>query len=95
MALTKSRRIPPQLNETSLHELALRYVGKYATTRAKLRQYLTRKLRERGWDGPREPDLEAMSNRFAELGYIDDAGYALARSRTLSARGPARSRAAR
>src|SRR5690349_19218769 len=83
----KPRRAPPPLTETALQELALRYVGKYATTRAKLRAYLSRKLRERGWDGPREPDLEALSNRFAELGYIDDAAYALGQSRSLSARG--------
>jgi regulatory protein len=70
-----------------LQELALRYVGKYATTRAKLRTYLARKIRERGWDGGREPDLEALANRFAELGYIDDASYAMAKSRALSTRG--------
>lgn len=70
-----------------LRELALRYVGKYATTRAKLRQYLTRKIRERGWDGRAEPDLERLADRFAELGYVDDASYAMAKSRTLSARG--------
>ena len=70
-----------------MQELALRYVGKYATTRAKLRTYLGRKLRERGWGEEREPDLEALANRFAELGYIDDAGYALGQSRSLNARG--------
>ena len=87
MALTKSRRIPPQLNESSLQELALRYLGKYATTRAKLCVYLSRKIRERGWDGPNQPDLEALAERFAGLGYIDDAAYALSKSRSLSARG--------
>lgn len=87
MALTKSRRIAPELNGTSLQELALRYVGKYATTRAKLRAYLSRKVRERGWVGAHAPDFEAISNRFAELGYIDDAAYALGKSRALSARG--------
>jgi regulatory protein len=70
-----------------LQELALRYVGKYATTRAKLRAYLARKIRERGWDGEGEPDLESLANRFAELGYIDDAAFAMAKSRALSARG--------
>ena len=70
-----------------MRELALRYVGKYATTRAKLREYLTRKILERGWAGGSEPDLEAMAARFAELGLIDDAAFALAKSRSLSARG--------
>ena len=87
MALSKARRALPPLQQAALQELALRYVGKYATTRAKLRAYLSRKLRERGWDGGREPNLEALVNRFAELGYVDDASYALGRSRSLSSRG--------
>jgi regulatory protein len=84
---TRTRRTPPPLTEAALQELALRYVGKYATTRAKLRAYLSRKLRERGWDGARDADTAALANRFAELGYIDDAAFALGKSRTLSARG--------
>ena len=87
MAHIKLRRAAPPLTQPALQELALRYVGKYATTRAKLRTYLARKVRERGWDGGREPDLDALANRFAELGYIDDASYAVAKSRALSARG--------
>ena len=82
---SKARRAPPPLERAALQELALRYVGKYATTRAKLRAYLSRKLRERGWDGAREPDLEALAERFAELGYVDDAAYALSKSRSLTA----------
>ena len=83
----RTRRAPPPLNAEQLRELALRYVGKYATTRAKLRTYLARKLRERGWDGGAAPDLDQLADRFAELGLIDDAAYALAKSRSLSARG--------
>jgi regulatory protein len=83
----RPRRVPPPLDQAALQELAVRYAGKYATTRAKLRAYLTRKLRERGWDGTREPDLEALGNRFAELGYVDDEAYALSQSRSLTARG--------
>ena len=84
---SEGRRAPKPLDQARLQELALRYVGKYATTRAKLRSYLARKIRERGWDGAQEPELEALANRFAELGYIDDSSYALAQSRSLSARG--------
>lgn len=84
---SKARRARPALNAASLEELALRYVGKYATTRAKLRAYLRRKIQERGWEGERAPDLEALADRFAELGYIDDAAYAMAKSRALSGRG--------
>ena len=87
MALSKARSASPPLNQSALQELALRYVGKYATTRAKLGSYLARKIRERGWDGARGPDIDALVTRFAELGYVDDASYALAKSRALSARG--------
>ena len=83
----KTRRAPTPLREETLQELALRYVGKYATTRSKLRSYLGRKLRERGWGGDGEPDLDALSEQFAQLGYIDDAAYALGQSRSLSSRG--------
>ena len=75
------------LNESALNELGLRYVGKYATTRSKLRAYLSRKLRERGWNGVRDPNLEALADRFADLGYVDDAAFALAKSRSLAGRG--------
>ena len=83
----QGKRAPPPLDQRRLQELALRYVGKYATTRAKLCAYLRRKLRERGWDGDRQPDLEALVTRFAELGYVDDASFALTQARSLSARG--------
>lgn len=82
-----ARRAPTPLDEARLQELALRYVGKYATTRAKLGAYLMRKVRERGWAGERNPEIEALASRFAELGYIDDAAYALSKARALSARG--------
>jgi regulatory protein len=71
----------------ALDELALKYVGRFATSRAKLRSYLTRKVRERGWDGEREPDFERVAGRLAELGYIDDSAYALAKSQALTGRG--------
>lgn len=77
----------PPLDESRLNELALRYVGRFATTRAKLRSYLARKLRERGWGGEREPDVAAIAERFAAQGYIDDSSYALAKSQTLTGRG--------
>lgn len=83
----KPRRVPPPLTQPRLEELALRYVGRYATTRAKLRAYLARKLRERGWDGEREPDPERIAGRFAELGYVDDAAFAMSKSVSLTSRG--------
>jgi regulatory protein len=90
----KQRRAPQPLDGERLNGLALRYVGRFATTRAKLRDYLFRKLRERGWQGQGEPEVERIADRFAELGYIDDAAFAVAKSRSLSARGYGRRRLA-
>ena len=83
----KARRLRPPLDEAALKELAIRYVGKYATTRAKLCVYLARKIHERGWRGDKPADLEALANRFAELGYVDDSAFAMSRSHALAARG--------
>lgn len=81
------RKPPPPLNDERLRGLALHYVGKYATTTGKLATYLTRKIRERGWEGERRTDIAALVEQFAELGYINDAQYAEARSRSFVRRG--------
>lgn len=80
-------RAPRPLGRESLRELAIRYVGHYATSRAKLASYLLRKVRERGWDEEEEADIDGLVERFAEQGYVDDAGYAMAKSRALISRG--------
>lgn len=67
--------------------MAIRYVGRFATTRAKLRTYLNRKLRERGWSGEIAPDTDRIVQRFAELGYVDDEAFAVNKARALSSRG--------
>ncbi|WP_240325503.1 regulatory protein RecX [Sphingomonas mesophila] len=85
--MTRPRRPRPPLDARQLDELALRYVGRFATSRRKLGDYLTRKVRERGWDGAGEPPVGAVVERLAGLGYVDDAAFALARGRTLGARG--------
>jgi len=92
MARLRQPRTPVPLDSKRLEELALRYVGRYATSKAKLVAYLSRKLRERGWNETREPDLEAIAERFSELGYVDDAAFALAKSRSLTGRGYGRRR---
>lgn len=81
------KKPPPPLNDERLRGLALHYVGKYATTQAKLGAYLTRKIRERGWNGERRTDVAALVEQFAELGYINDAQFAEARSRSFVRRG--------
>jgi len=80
-------RVPKALDLQALNGLALAYLGKYATTRHKLRNYLSRKVMERGWEGEGPPPLDAIVERCAELGYVDDAGFAEARGAALMRRG--------
>ena len=87
MARRNGRKVRPPLTSDSLGELALAYVGRFATTRAKLVSYLKRKLGERGWEGERPADPGAVANRLCDLGYVDDAAYALSKSRALTGRG--------
>ena len=80
------RKPRPPLNAARLDELALHYVSRFATSRAKLSTYLKRKIRERGWDGE-AADIAALVERLVRLGYVDDRAYALAKSRSLTSRG--------
>ncbi len=89
-----SRKRRP-LDETSLRDLALSYVARFATSGAKLEAYLARKIRERGVAGAEDDedgasprlDVRAIVERLIELGYVDDAAYAKAKSRDMMARG--------
>jgi regulatory protein len=83
----RPRRPRPPLDADKLNELALAYVARFATSRAKLAAYLARKLRERGWAGTGEPPVEALVAKAAALGFVDDAAFALSRARSLTARG--------
>lgn len=88
----RKRKKARPLDETSLRDLALAYVARFATTGAKLEGYLLRKLRERGVaedeDGRvQTPDVAALVERLVELGYVDDEAYARSKTRDLTARG--------
>jgi regulatory protein len=82
---TKKKR--PPLDAEGLERLGLFYAGRYATTRARLADYLLRKLRERGWSGAGAPPVGALVERFATLGYVDDAAFAEAKAGSLLRRG--------
>lgn len=85
--MPRSTRPKPPLDRAGLQDIALSYVARYATTRAKLEAYLRRKLRERGWDGEGEAPVEAISARFVEDRYVDDAAYARGKAASLLRRG--------
>jgi regulatory protein len=87
----RRRRPPASLDAAALEELALAYVARFATSSGRLRAYCRRKLRERGHagedaDGP-GPDIEALVERFVARGFVDDAGYAQAKTSALLQRG--------
>lgn len=81
------RRRPKPLDPHALNELALAYVGRFATSRAKLANYLARKLRERGWDAEAPADIEAVVAKLAGYGYVDDQAFAETSARSLVRRG--------
>ncbi|HVJ00769.1 MAG TPA: RecX family transcriptional regulator, partial [Sphingomonas sp.] len=61
--MARSRRPLSPLDRADLERLALRYVERFATTRARLAAYLDRKIRERGWAGEGSPDTVALAQR--------------------------------
>lgn len=85
--MVQTRRNPQPLDGARLEELALAYVARFATTRAKLEVFLARKLRERGWADEAPPQVAELAARFESAGYIDDEAYARAKAGSLLRRG--------
>lgn len=83
----RERKPKKPLTAESLNWFALRYVERYATTREKLRQYLKGKLFERGWSGEGTAPIDALVERFTELGYVNDRIYGESKARSLERRG--------
>lgn len=80
-------REPRPIDAAQLQELAVGYAARYATTAAKLRRYLERKLGERVWTPAEAPDVVGLVGRITALGYVDDRAYAASKQRDLTARG--------
>ncbi|WP_235976484.1 regulatory protein RecX [Sandaracinobacteroides hominis] len=71
-----------------LDAIAVRYVERFQTTRARLVRLLRQKLRQRGWEeGLPAADPEAVAERMVQLGYVNDQAFAEARTRGLVRRG--------
>ena len=87
MNATRSIRRPRPLDPSSLHALAIRYVGRFATTQAKLADYLKRKIAERGWVDESAAPVADVVERCVAAGYVDDVAFAEAKSRSLARRG--------
>jgi len=87
VARAGSDRNRPALDAAAIDRLAIDYVARYATSRAKLRAYLLRKLTERGWAGDGPPPVEPLIARLADAGFVDDRAFAEARTASLGRRG--------
>lgn len=84
----KERKPAPPLDADALQAIAIRYVERFQTSRARLVRLLNQKIRQRGWEeGAPPPDPEAIADRMVELGYVNDATFADARARGLTRRG--------
>lgn len=87
MSSNRHTKIRKPLDSDAMARLAIHYVSRYATTCAKLAQYLRRKVQERGWAGTEPADYEAIVARCAALGYVDDRAFAEARAASLARKG--------
>ncbi len=83
----RRRANPRPIDAARLEEVALAYVARFATSAARLGQYLRRKLRERGWAGEGEPPITALVEKMVGLGFVDDEAFAKAKSGSLLRRG--------
>lgn len=77
------------LGAARLDELALSYVARFATSRAKLTRYLSRKIRESDWADNVDPvaACEAVADRMERLQFLDDRQYAVMRAGAMTRRG--------
>lgn len=86
---SRSDRSRKPLNAAKLDELALAYVARFATSRAKLMRYLSRKIRESDWTDQSDAmaACEAIADRMERLRFLDDRQYAAMRAGAMTRRG--------
>ena len=89
---TPRRRLPRKATAAYLERAALFHLQRYATTTAMLRRVLLRRAarsaRAHGTDpAAGRAMVEALLERFARAGLLDDARFARARAESLLARG--------
>ena len=85
----RSDRLQKPLDVARLDELALAYVARFATSRAKLSRYLMRKIGEGDWSGPGDARAvcDSLVAKMERLGFVDDKQYAAMRGAAMTRRG--------
>jgi len=83
------RRPLAPLDPAQLERLALTYVERFATSTQKLRRYLQRKVRERGFEneGGSSALIDEIVQKMMGLGYVSDPLFAEMRTRGLRSKG--------
>jgi regulatory protein len=83
----RRERAPPKpLDSARLTDLAYFHVSRFAVTEGRLKQYLIRKVREKGWASEEQVSdiIDQISARLVQLGAVND--LAVARSTVSVAR---------
>lgn len=70
-----------------LERLATHYVARFATTRARLIQYLKRKAKQKGFEEAVLSTIEAIADKMVALKWVDDEAFATARVQSLTRKG--------
>jgi regulatory protein len=85
-ARRRERAPPKPLDTQRLTDLAYFHVSRFAVTEGRLRQYLVRKVREKGWADEQQASdiIDVITARLVELGAVND--LAVARSTVTAAR---------
>lgn len=72
-----------------MNDLALSYVARFATSKAKLARYLSRKIYESEWVDEMDPIIatDMVVEKMERLSFLDDRQYATMRGGALTRRG--------
>jgi regulatory protein len=87
-----TRKKPRKLKPGALQEAALHYLGRYAASTARVRQVMTRRIRNSAKAHDFDPtpflaELETVIATLIRTGLLNDAGFAEAKARSLNRRG--------
>ncbi len=74
--MMRGKKALKPLTKTSLESLAMFYAGRFAVSPAKLRSYLSRKIKERGLAEDFVPDLDQLTEKLSEYGIVSDIAVA-------------------
>lgn len=88
----KRKRAPRKATAQYLENAAAHYLGRFATSKAHLREIMLQKVRRshqhHGTDlGEGAGFIDVIISKFERLGFLDDAAFAAMRARSLHARG--------